>query len=266
MSQANAAQSPPLKSIAPTGLLGLLWSTAPAVAGILLLKHLGDVSVWLESQGRAGLAIYIATFILASGTGLLPTYAQAILGGWVFGVAAGLPAALTGFVGGALLGYAIAFLVSRDSVEHLIERNPKAKAVRNAIVGGGFWRTLGMVALFRLPSTPFALTNLAMASTRVPVGPFALGTAIGMAPRTAVAVSLAAAASATGAADIVAFAEERGVAWLMLGIGTMVIAFAIIGSVAKRAIARITPASDGAPSPAANQLIDHPAEPNKANP
>ena len=81
----------------------------------------------------------------AAGLGFLPTYAQSILGGWVFGVALGLPAALVGFTGEAWLGYEIARRVSKDRVEELIERNPKARVIRDALVGRGPWRTLLVV-------------------------------------------------------------------------------------------------------------------------
>jgi len=231
----------PLKKLAPTGALGVVWATAPAVLGIVLLGKLGTVSDWLTAHPQAGLAAYVAVFVLASGTGLLPTYAQAILGGWVFGVAAGLPAALVGFAGGALVGFIIVRVVSRDDVEEVVEANPKAKAVRDALIGHGPWRTLGIVALLRMPpNSPFALTNLAMASTGVSAGPFLAGTAIGMLPRTAVAVGLAAAASATGARDIQTFAAERGLGLLIAGAVAMIIVLAIIGAIAKRAVDRVT--------------------------
>jgi len=75
----------------------------------------------------------------------------------------------------------------------------------------------------------------------VRLGPFLLGTAIGMLPRTAIAVWLAAAAAATGAEDIQAFASERGV-WLVAGgVVSMVVVVAVIGSMAKAALRRLAP-------------------------
>jgi uncharacterized membrane protein YdjX (TVP38/TMEM64 family) len=88
-------------------MLALFWLSAPGIAGLLLLYELGTVSEWLRAHGDAGLLIYAATFMLASGTGLLPTTAQAVLGGWVFGLAKALPAAIVAYSGAALLGLLI---------------------------------------------------------------------------------------------------------------------------------------------------------------
>jgi uncharacterized membrane protein YdjX (TVP38/TMEM64 family) len=231
-----------LRRLGPTGLLALLWTAAPALFGFALLAWIGDVSDWLNDRGNMGLVIYVVVFIVAAGCGLLPTYAQAILGGWVFGFALGLPAALIGFTGAGLIGYAIARTVSQDRVEQTIAENPKALAVRNALVARGFWKTLLIVTLLRFPpNSPFALTNLVMASSGVAVVPFVLGTLIGMMPRTAVAVLFAAAASRE-ARDIVEFAREGpGTVVLISGIVVMFIVLGIIGVIANRALERIEP-------------------------
>src|SRR5690606_5398410 len=107
------------RQLGPVGLLGLLWTAMPAVAGTLLLVYVGDVSGWLRDLAGFGLLVYIGVFIISGGCGFLPTYAQAIVGGWVFGVAGGLPAALAGFTGASVLGFFIARRVSRDRVERL---------------------------------------------------------------------------------------------------------------------------------------------------
>jgi len=185
--------------------------------------------------------VFTAVFVLGSGLGFLPTYAQSILGGWVFGVALGLPAALVGFTGGGLLGYYVARRVSKDRVEEQIERNPKARAIRDALVGRGPRRTLLIVALLRLPpNAPFALTNLVMAATGVPLPAYLAGTFLGMLPRTAVAVMLAAAAGATGAEDIQTFVSERG-PWLLAAgaFGGMAV-LGVVGAIARQALRRLT--------------------------
>lgn len=220
------------------GILGLFWVTAPFMLGFVLLANLGPISDWLQGRFLLGLFAYMAFFALTSGTGLLPTYAQAILGGWVFGVAFGLPAALVGFLGGALVGFMVSRLVARNAVGRMIDRNPRWKVFREALVDKAFGRTVLVVSLLRLPpNSPFALTNLAMASTGVSLMPYMLGTLIGMTPRTAVAAYLAAQGRNTGARDIQELASESGT-WVVIGgIVLMIIAFAIIGSIGRRAIA-----------------------------
>ena len=229
------------RALGPTGLLGVAWTAAPAVCGTLLLASLGPVSEWLLYHRPVGLAVFTAVFVLGAGLGFLPTYAQSILGGWVFGVALGLPAALLGFAGGALLGYAVARRVSRDRVQELISGSPKARAIRDALVGRGPRRTLLVVALLRLPpNSPFALTNLVMATTGTPLPAFLGGTLLGMLPRTAVAVSLAAAAAATGAEDIQTFVRHRGPWLLAAGVVGGMAVLGVIGAIARRALSRVT--------------------------
>jgi uncharacterized membrane protein YdjX (TVP38/TMEM64 family) len=231
-----------LRRLGPPGLLALFWTAAPAIAGIALLTYIGVLSDWLLDRGEMGMVIYIVVFIIAGGCGLLPTYAQAILGGWVFGVTAGLPAALLGFTGAALLGYAIARTVSQDRVEQTIAENRKALAVRNALVGKSFARTLLIVTLLRVPpNSPFALTNLVMASAGVAIVPYVIGTMFGMLPRTAVAVIFAAAASRE-ARNIVEFVREGpGIAYLIGGLVVMFIVLGIIGAMANQALQRLEP-------------------------
>lgn len=238
-----AEQKPPRshwKQLGATGLLALLWTIAPAVAGIALLGHIGPVSDWLLARPATGLTIYVTVFIIAAGCGLLPTYAQAIVGGWVFGFMIGLPAALTGFTGAALLGYAIVRFVSHDKIEQRISENRKARAIRDALVGHGPWRTFFIVALLRLPpNSPFALTNLAMASTGVPLVPYTAGTFFGMMPRTAVAIFFAAMASSS-AKDIQQFIKEGpGPIVMITGLVGLFIILGVIGIIARQALERL---------------------------
>jgi uncharacterized membrane protein YdjX (TVP38/TMEM64 family) len=163
-------------------------------------------------------------------------------------VALGLPAALVGFTGGALIGHAVARRVSKDRVEELISNDAKARAIRDALVGRGTGRTLLVVALLRLPpNSPFALTNLVMATTGTPLPAFLGGTLLGMLPRTAVAVSLAAAAAATGAEDIQTFVRHRGPWLLAAGVVGGMAVLGVIGAIARRALRRVTAPGKAAP-------------------
>jgi uncharacterized membrane protein YdjX (TVP38/TMEM64 family) len=131
--------------------------------------------------------------------------------------------------------------VSKDRVEELIEGNPKARAIRDALVGQGPWRTLLVVALLRLPpNSPFALANLVMATTGVPLPAFLAGTLLGMLPRTAVAVALAAAAAATGAEDIQTFVRHGGPWLLAAGVAGGMAVLGVVGAIARRALRRVT--------------------------
>lgn len=224
-----------LKRLGPAGPLAIVAATLPAIGGFALLGTLNYVGPWLHSHQSSGVAIYIVGFALLAGFAVLPTYAQAILGGWAFGFAIGFPAALCGFLGAALIGYGVARRAAGDRVLKLISEHAQWQAVYDELLRSGFWKTLLIVTLLRLaPNSPFAITNLVLAVTRVPVGTYALGTLLGMAPRTGIAVFMAA-----GLKELVL--DRRENTWLVVGgIVITLIVFAVIGLLANHAIQKVT--------------------------
>lgn len=226
-----------IRELGPASLLAVAWAVVPALLGVVVLVHLGTVATWLEGPG---VFVFALIFAVTSGLGLLPTYAQAVVGGWVFGAVLGIVGSLFGFVGGALVGWAVARLVARNRVGRIIDRHPHAAVIRSALIGRGMWRTTGVVAMLRLPpNSPFALTNLAMAACGVPLLPYVMGTAAGMLPRTAIFVSAAAAASG-GGEDLQEFITQGpGTMILIIGIVLLVAVLAILAAIGKRAVAQL---------------------------
>lgn len=245
--ETRAAEPSLFKRLGAAGPLAVVAAIMPALAGIALLWKINVVSEWLRTHGAWGACVYAAAFALLAGLALLPTYAQALLGGWAFGFALGMPAALAGFAGGAMIGYEVARRLSKDRVQAVIDEKPKWRAVRDALVGGrdaGFWKTTGLVTLLRLPpNSPFALTNLVMAGVRVPRLPYFIGTVVGMAPRTALAVMLGAGINVELTKETLEAAMPLK---LNLGMLFVTVAFVlIIGHLATKAIARVTAEHDG---------------------
>ena len=230
-----------LSALGPAGLLGIAWATLPAILGITLLFLIGPAASGLDAMGQWGIVVYIAVFMATSGLGILPTFAQAVLGGWVFGLPLGLLGALAGFTGGSLIGYGLSRVVSRDRVEKLITDHPRALVVRDALIGRGFWSTTGILMLLRIPpNSPFALMNLVMASCRVSLVPYCIAVVVGMTPRTALFVGTAAAAASTGAVDIQTFVTEgKGGFVMVLGIVLVIAVLAVIGWISDRALKRV---------------------------
>ena len=123
--------------------------------------------------------------------------------------------------------------------------------IRKALVGRGFWPTLGIVTLIRIPpNAPFALTNLAFAACGVPLLTHSIGAAIGMSPRTAVIVLLSAAAAASGAKDLQTFIVDGPGTWVLVGgVATLIVVFGIITFIAERALAKATETNRTDPTP-----------------
>lgn len=243
-----------IRRLGPAAVLGVLATALPPISGILLIAYMKTVAQWLRSNQDAGVYIYTGAFAVLSGLALLPTFSQAALGGYAFGFWVGLGAAMFGFAGGSMLGYEIARRASADRVMRLIDEHPKWRAVRDALVQdretNSFLKTTGMVALLRMPpNSPFSLTNLVMASVKVPRGAFVVGTVVGMLPRTAVAVWIGAVA-AQHAQEADGLDTPR---WLVYtGIGMTLVVLLIVMKIAERAVKRMTAAKpDAVPTPSA---------------
>lgn len=207
----------------------------PPVGGMLLLGTLPLVGPWLAEQHVVGVVLYVAAFVLFAGLALLPTYAQAIVGGAAFGFAVGFPAALLGFSGAAALSYALTDRIAGRRMMEVIEANPRWKAVHTALLGSGALRATWLVTLLRLPPlSPFAMVNVVLASARVARGPYLVGTLLGLAPRVGVAVFAAAAVAQFDPADY------RSTLHVAVGIVVSIVVLIVIGHMARRAVQRMT--------------------------
>ncbi|MBL8879454.1 MAG: VTT domain-containing protein [Phycisphaerales bacterium] len=222
------------RRLGPASVLAVISATLPALGGFALVAFVQPVGDWLKSHESA-LVIYALGFAFAAGLALLPTYAQAILGGWAFGFERGIGAAMAGATLGGILGYLIARGVSANRVQHVLDEHARWRAVCKALAGGGFWKTLGLVTLIRLPpNSPFALSNLVMGATRVHFMAFIIGTAIGLAPRTALAVY--------GAAQAQRLDVQEPGSWMMFAvkIAAALVVVIIVGAIGKRALDKAT--------------------------
>ncbi|MBY0313011.1 MAG: VTT domain-containing protein [Phycisphaerales bacterium] len=248
----DGAPKPPLLTrLGAAGPLAIAALALPPLSGVLLLTYMRTVSTWLQTHQSQGLVLYTVAFIVFAGLALLPTYAQAALGGFAFGVTLGIPAALVGFAGGAMLGYVIARRASGERVLEVLKERPKWMAVRDALVkdheSRSFLKSVGMVALLRCPpNSPFALTNLIMASVKVPAVPYFFGTLIGMAPRTVIAVVIGATVENFTRDDL----DNAAPAWVWpVGIALSLAVFGTAAWIGHRAIEKMQ--RDHPPTPPA---------------
>jgi uncharacterized membrane protein YdjX (TVP38/TMEM64 family) len=238
-----------LRRLGATWVLAGVAMVGPLAGSALLLLYANTVAQWLRERGGAGLALFTAAFAVLTGLALTPTWLLSLGAGYAFGVAWGAPAALAGFVVGSLIGYAVARGASGDRVMRVMDERPRWRRVRDALVGvdgrgRGRWRTLGIVSLVRLPpNSPFALTNLVMASVRVPLPAFAIGTLVGMAPRTLAAVYLGSTLQTITRESV----RHAGGYWLLaFGAAGMIVVVMVLAAVGQRALEHAT-ADPGTP-------------------
>lgn len=216
------------RRLAPLAIVSL---ALPPIGAVLLIGYLSTIGPWLRTLGTEGVGLYVAGFGVLGGFALLPTYAPAILGGWAFGERIGVPAALAGFVLASAINYLWATYLSVTHVAELLARKPRWLAVRNALVGRSNWKTLLVVTLVRVPpNSPFALSNAALAAARVPISLYLLGTVIGLAPRTWVAVRAGAHLSSLD------FSRRDAFGSAAITIGVSVLVLGILGALARRAL------------------------------
>jgi uncharacterized membrane protein YdjX (TVP38/TMEM64 family) len=217
--------------------LAVAWLATPIVLGLTLLTQIGAATDWLHAHPDVAVATCIAVLAITTGFGVLPPYVQSIIAGWAFGAAIGTMAVLVGLLGGATIGFFFARWLSGDALMRLILANPRAKTIHHALVEAKQRRTFLLILLLRLPpNSPFALFNLAMGAARVRFTPMIAATAIGMLPRTAFLCSAAAAAAATGAHDIQDLVRRQSWPWLIVGVGSFILALLVIRVLAQRAL------------------------------
>lgn len=216
------------RRLAPLAILSLV---LPPIGAALLLGSLSSIGPWLQGLGGRGIALYVVGSALLGGLALLPTYAPAILGGWAFGAGLGIPAALAGFVCASAINYAWAQRLSVTHAAALLAERPRWLAVRHALVGRSWWKTVLVVTLIRVPpNSPFALGNGAMAAARVPIGAYLVGTLIGLVPRTAVA------AQAGSHLSTLDFNQRDAVGSAALTLGLSILVLGLLGWFARRAL------------------------------
>tara|TARA_R110000782_G_scaffold19101_9_gene52038 strand:- start:1842 stop:2651 length:810 start_codon:yes stop_codon:yes gene_type:complete len=235
--------------LGPAAALGVAWAVLPALGGFLVLFNMEPISTFLRGEAEAGpmrealgVATYVLIFIVSAGCGFLPTYSQAILAGYAFGVPVGFAAAWIGFGGASIVGFFIAGRFARERAEREIHRNVKARVVRDALIESGFWKALLIVTLVRIPpNSPFALMNLILCASGVKKRVYIIGTLVGMAPRTFAAVLIG--------SQITDWSNVEKPRWMI--VGGIVLTFAVlgvIGAMANRALKRLTgpgtPAAD----------------------
>lgn len=216
-------------------LLVLAAAAAYALFSLDLQGALRAALAWVAGVGPAGIALFIALYIVACLL-MLPGSILTLGAGALFGLLPGFLAVLAG----ATLGAAGAFLtgryLAREWVARKIAANPRFRAVDEA-VGREGWK---IVLLTRLsPVFPFNILNYSYGLTKVRLRDYFLASMTGMMPGTLLYTylgSLAGDLAALGAGR----AQRTAAEWALYGVGLLATAAVtvFVTRLARRALAQ----------------------------
>ncbi|WP_420711768.1 TVP38/TMEM64 family protein [Streptomyces sp. NRRL F-5123] len=117
----------------------------------------------------------------------IPKPALSAVAGILFGLPVGLLVAVLGNTAGALLGYVAARLLGSDALHLLSARSRHVETLRARLTRRPF---ISMLWMRITPGMPFAAVSVAAGSSRLPVLPFAVATALGTLPATGACVAM----------------------------------------------------------------------------
>ena len=151
---------------------------AVSARGLPIADWLAGLESWARQYPLAGAVAYILLTIVAT-VALLPGWVSMMLGGLMFGLTMGLAYAMLGIIGGATAAFLVGRTLAREWVERRIAGNVHLLALDDALDEQAFT----IVALTRIALVfPFNLLNYAYGVTRVNIGAYSAGTAVGMLP------------------------------------------------------------------------------------
>jgi uncharacterized membrane protein YdjX (TVP38/TMEM64 family) len=154
--------------------------------GQLISQTLTAVLNWVQSLGNVGIVIFIIVYIGA--TMVLISGAILTLGaGLIFGVVKGSIIVSIASTAGATAAFLVGRYLMRDWVAKQIEKQPKFRAIDQAVAKDG-WKIVGLTRLS--PLFPFVFLNYAFGATQVSLKDYVLSSWIGMMPGTVLYVYL----------------------------------------------------------------------------
>lgn len=231
-----------LGRLTPLALVSTLLPIAGSSALVAVGYPLGN---WMRENWEVGALLFVLGVLFFCGLALIPTNLIGILAGWAFGFWFGLLVLISGIVGSATIAYFINRKLTGETLTALTERNARANAIHKALTNEGFLKTTSVITLIRMSVVmPFAFTNFFLAAARVPIVSFAIGTFLGMLPRSGAMVLLGAGLSVLTFDDFSDF-------WLLAaGVPATILLVIVIGIVSRRALDKLTleqSAADGQP-------------------
>lgn len=190
--------------------------------------------VWESLTGLEGLALFCVAFIVATVL-LLPATPGSLAAGWLYGLLPGVALIVAVSVVADAVTFVIARRLGRERVERWLKKAPRLGSLDAALARDG----LRWVVLLRLsPLAPYNVLNYLLGVTRVSLGDYLLGSAIGSLPGTFLYVGMGVALRAVGESVSGAPPERWALAALALTIFLTLAASLGLARLGKRELAK----------------------------
>ena len=158
--------------------------------------YLKSFQAYVKSAGPMGYVLYALGYAIIAL--VFPGSVLTIGAGAIFGIVGGTLVVVTGATLTATIAFILARTVLRSRIERITAKNPKFRAVDQAIAKEG----TKIVLLVRLAAVfPFTIVNYAFGLTGIRLTPYVLTTAIGILPGTIAFVYIGAAAASVATQD-----------------------------------------------------------------
>lgn len=166
--------------------MALVMIFLPMFGSLTLIAFLNPVGDWLRENWTLGTMVYFFATAILCGLSLIPTNVIGLVGGWAFGFWLGLLLLISAVVAAAVISFLIHKRISGRRLPNAASRHIKVDAVYQALMKEDYWRTTFIIFLLRVSVImPFAFTNFLLASARVRLSSYVIGTFAGMLPRSA---------------------------------------------------------------------------------
>ena len=172
------------------------------------MEWLAEFSEHALSYGVAAFVVVYFLFVMLP----LPRWPLTVAAGAAFGLWKGLALALVLGFAGSVGSFLISRYLLRHSLEKIIERRPKLRAVNEAMREGG-WKAVALLQMS--PAVPFGLQNYFLGASKVRLSSYLRGTVITGLPSTFLYV-------AAGAGGRVVSSLEGGMKWFAIAAGLAV--------------------------------------------
>lgn len=172
------------------GALGALVVVAALVALTVEEPSLPALRALVAELGIAAPALFVVAYALGTAV-VLPASPFTVLAGVLFGPVVGVAAALAGATGSAVLGFLLGRWLGRGAVERLT--GPRVQALDRLLARRG---TTAVLLVRLVPVLPLNVVNLACGITGLRLGPYTVGTVVGIVPSVVALVVLGGTAGA----------------------------------------------------------------------